>query len=68
MCCRNVQQPRDAEPNAADLREPTADAEHAVCAVHAQHDAVAVPEPRVGLAGTPHKHTDTYLLGILTII
>lgn len=60
VCCRNVQQPWDAEPNAADLREPAADAEHAVCAVHAQHDAVAVSEPRVGLPGTQRKDSHAY--------
>ena len=44
LCTRDVQQSRHAEPNAADLGEPPADAEHAVCSVHAQHDAVPVSE------------------------
>lgn len=48
---RNVQQSGHAEPPAADLGKPPTHAEHAVGPLHAQHDAVAVPESRVGLPG-----------------
>ena len=48
---RHVQQSWYAEPDAADLREPSADAEHALCSIHAQYDAVFGTEPRRCLAG-----------------
>lgn len=63
---RNVQQPWNAEPNAADLREPSADAEHAVCSLHAQYDAVTGSEPRIGLPGMRPEDTHTYLHVFIT--
>lgn len=56
--CRDVQQPGHAEPAAADLREPSADAEHAVCSLHAQYDAVIGSKPGVGLPGMKHKDSE----------
>lgn len=55
VCCRHVQQPWHAEPITANLRKPPADAEHAVCSVHAQHDAVTGPKPRVGIPGKERR-------------
>lgn len=49
--CRDVQQSGNAELTAADLGKPSANAEHAICSLHAQYDAVAGSEPRVGLPG-----------------
>lgn len=48
---RDVQQPGNAELTAADLGKPSADAEHAICSLHAQYDAVTGSKPRVGLPG-----------------
>ena len=48
---RHVQQPWHAESTAADLRKPSADAEHAFCSLHAQYDAVTGSKSRVGLPG-----------------
>lgn len=61
MHCRDVQQPGNAELNAADLRKPSADAEHAVCSLHAQYDAVTGSKPRVGLPGMKQKHVRTHI-------
>lgn len=44
-CLRDVQQPGNAGPAPADLREPPADAERDLRPLHAQHDADACPEP-----------------------
>lgn len=48
---RHIQQPGYAEPDAADLGESSADAEHALRSLHAQHDAVSGAEPWHCLAG-----------------
>lgn len=48
---RYVQQSWHAEPNATDLWEPSANAEHAFCSLYAHHDAVTVPESWYCLTG-----------------
>lgn len=65
MNFRDVQQPGHAESTAADLRKPSADAEHAVCSLHAQYDAVTGSKSRVGLPGTTKKDV-AYMLTMKT--
>lgn len=52
---RDVQQPGHAESTTADLRKPSADAEHVVCSLHAQYDAVTGSKSRVGFPGIKQK-------------
>lgn len=59
--CRDVQQPGNAELTATDLGKPSADAEHAICSLHAQYDAVTGSKPRVGLPGMKQKNVHTYI-------
>lgn len=52
LCCRHVWQSRDAEFDAADDTEPTADGEYVTGTLHAVNAPVNVSKPRDGKPGT----------------